>query len=49
MEHAFVTMGHSVGEYASVAASGALSLADTAKLLSARATAMEALIDLTSF
>lgn len=40
-DHATFVAGHSLGEYSALAASGAISLADTAKLLKVRGQAMQ--------
>lgn len=40
-DHATFVAGHSLGEYSALAASGAISLADTAKLLKTRGQAMQ--------
>lgn len=40
-DHASFVAGHSLGEYSALAASGAISLADTAKLLKTRGQAMQ--------
>jgi [acyl-carrier-protein] S-malonyltransferase len=42
--HARLVMGHSLGEYSALCAAGAFSLADTARLLKIRGTAMQSAV-----
>ncbi len=43
-KHAFLVMGHSLGEYSALCAAGAFSLADTARLLKTRGQAMQSAV-----
>ena len=42
--HAYLAMGHSLGEYSALCAAGAFSLADTARLLKTRGQAMQSAV-----
>jgi len=43
-KHAYLVMGHSLGEYSALCAAGAFSLADTARLLKTRGQAMQSAV-----
>ena len=43
-KHAYLVTGHSLGEYSALAAAGAFSLADTARLLKTRGQAMQSAV-----
>src|ERR1700722_9336744 len=43
-KHAYLVAGHSLGEYSALAAAGAFSLADTARLLKIRGQAMQSAV-----
>ena len=45
-KHAYLVAGHSLGEYSALAAAGAFSLADTARLLKIRGQAMQSAVPL---